>query len=141
MPSVTLRFFSLSFTCTIKVNRNVPVTIQHYSDDEIMFDLQKLGENEAKVLVTSNCQSSNIIPQVSWDAESMDVQDVQASDTLFFIDSSSYHAEWYYEIPGCRSQHYVVSVWNAGYKNLNLILLLVNLSHPWLFPVGIDNSL
>ncbi len=90
---------------TIKVNSNVPVTIQHFSDDEFMFDQQPLGENEAKVLVTSNCKSSNFIPQVSWDAESIDVhvQDVQASDMLFFINSSSYHAEWSYEIPGCRN--------------------------------------
>ncbi len=90
---------------TIKVNSNAPVTIQRYSDDEFMFDQQPVGENEAKVLVTSNCQGGSFIPQVSWDAQSIDVhvQDVQASDPLFFIESSSYHAQWSYEIPGCRN--------------------------------------
>lgn len=89
----------------ISISSNVPVTIQRYTDDKFMFEQQPVGENEAKVLVTSNCQNADFIPLVTWDAESIDVyvQGVDAPSDLKFIDSSSYHAEWSYEIPNCSS--------------------------------------
>ncbi|KAL7429088.1 hypothetical protein ACHAXH_004678 [Discostella pseudostelligera] len=90
----------------ISISSNIPVTIQRYTDDKFMFEQQPVGENEAKVLVTSNCQNADFIPQVTWDEQSIDVY-VQGADAqsidLPFIDSSSYHAEWSYEIPGCNS--------------------------------------
>ncbi len=97
----------------IVVDSNIPVTIQRYDYDEDYFFM--IGMHDMKILVTSNCDSSDtsIIPSVSVNSTndvnsgisstSVTIQLDSVQSTQQFLAPSSYHVIWSYTSWWCVS--------------------------------------
>ena len=115
---------NLSRDDSISISSNVAITIQRYSDDDqFTEDRTPIQDNEAMVVVTTNCHShrESFKPTVtledtneSGDISSIDVQVGDSDDIMYpfmFLrdnQSTSYHVEWPIkkDSPSCRSSRY-----------------------------------
>lgn len=115
---------NLSRDDVISISSNVAITIQRYSDDDqFTEDQTPIQDNEAMVVVTTNCHShrESFKPTVtledtneSGDISSIDVQVGDSDDIMYpfmFLrdnQSSSYHVEWPIrkDSSSCRSSRY-----------------------------------
>ena len=102
---------------TISVSSNVPLTIQRYYDDFYFNGQTPITNNDAKVLVTSDCDQTKYIPEVTWDSSiggnswsnnydsiTVNVQNApSASDNMKYLNSSSYMAKWEYRRGWCTT--------------------------------------
>lgn len=105
---------SLANLGSVRVVSNVPVNYQRYHDDQFFVGQAPLSRNEAKVVVSSDCSTSetNVVPTVSWetnDAESplvtltVDVPLAEERDPALmpFLDPGFYEAIWNYTSYWC----------------------------------------
>ena len=94
------------------MSANVPLTIQRYSDNEFVEGQQPITASEATVMVTSDCNATTYVPQVTFSGASSDgkkmidtidvnVQGVPSGD-MPYLESSSYYAAWSTEDYWCR---------------------------------------
>lgn len=99
---------SLDWSGKIKIDSNIPVTVQQYNDDTYFFleGQQPLQSYEAMVLVTSDCSATTYIPTVTLGSDSIEVyvQGVLDPGSMPFLESSSYEAKWSYEDYWCQSE-------------------------------------
>ncbi|KAL7541858.1 hypothetical protein ACHAXR_011295 [Thalassiosira sp. AJA248-18] len=91
----------LGYGATVDVTSNIPVTIQRYSDSgRFLYGQQPVLENFAKVLVTSNCETSQtqVIPVISVGKDAIDINlnvpQAEAESMPFLDPPSSYSAFW-----------------------------------------------
>mmetsp|Transcript_41804 Transcript_41804/g.87760 ORF Transcript_41804/g.87760 Transcript_41804/m.87760 type:complete len:887 (-) Transcript_41804:467-3127(-) len=87
---------STGYLSQIDIKSDVPVTIQRYSDDQFLIGQKPVPDNMAKVLVTSNCDTSvsQVVPNIDVSTGSISVSlDVDGEDTDF-LQPSSYSAIW-----------------------------------------------
>ena len=113
---------NLSRDDSISISSNVATTIQRYSnDDQFTEDQTPIQDNEAMVVVTTNCHQESFNTTVtlentndSGDISSINVQVEDSDDIMYpfmFLrdnQSSSYHVEWPIkkDSPSCRSSRY-----------------------------------
>ena len=113
---------NLSRDDIISISSNVAITIQRYSDgDQFTEDQTPIQDNEAMVIVTTNCHRESFKPTVtlgdtndSGDVSSINVQIEDSDDIMYpfmFLrdnQSTSYHVEWPIkkDSPSCRSSRY-----------------------------------
>lgn len=114
---------NLSRDDSISISSNVAITIQRYSDDDqFTEDQQPIQDNEAMVIVTTNCRHRESFNSTvtlgetndSGDISSIDVQVGDSDDIMYpfmFLrdnQSTSYHVEWPIkkDSPSCRSSRY-----------------------------------
>jgi len=94
---------------TLKIQSNVPLTIQRYDKSTTGGETHPLNEGDGRILVTSNCDTTetNMMPVVSIQKGDkgdtvvkveLDISTDDASQ-MPFLKSSSYNATWYE--PGC----------------------------------------
>lgn len=103
---------NLQYDGPIKVSANVPLTIHRYSDNEFVEGQQPITASEATVMVTSDCNATTYVPQVTFSGASSDgkkmidtidvnVRGVPSGD-MPYLESSSYYAAWSTEDYWCR---------------------------------------
>ena len=113
---------NLSRDDSISISSNVATTIQRYSnDDQFTEDQTPIQDNEAMVVVTTNCHQESFNTTVtlentndSGDISSINVQVEDSDDIMYpfmFLrdnQSSSYHVEWRIkkDSPSCKSSRY-----------------------------------
>jgi hypothetical protein len=83
------------------VTANVPVTISRYNDDKYVDGEQPLTPYDAKVIVTSSCDTSetDVVPTLTWDfstggAINVELNGVSNGGSMAFLQPASYSAEW-----------------------------------------------
>jgi len=107
-------YSSLTDLGAVRVVSNVPVNYQRYHDDQFLVGQAPLSRGEAKVVVSSDCSTSetNVVPNVSWESDAAEsplvtltvdvpLAEEQDPSLMSYLDPGFYEAFWNYTSYWC----------------------------------------